>query len=518
MLHKTFQDWEPYPHAGFGFVTFHQYPVSYLDKGVVYNSLECSPEMADSNQPVNIGHQDLKTKFKVVKVETTQPLKRGRWTCIDFTDKHTTPAPAAVSVSSGSDGGSKSIATSATSKTLTRTEVERHYSGGGPGEAVSESALSLGKEQERQVLEPEFTEERQEEVTSNNKEEESEQSEHTLTVETYLDNNAKTGVTLPHDPVNSTSSKSNLNSPGSVPESSKGKGLHIGLCQQQSVPVITATPHSPITNTTGSLTAPVPDVTNLQKTIGQVIRLNDGTLAQVALAPLPPQQQMGNVIPNSGPGQMGQQQQEQQQQQPVLINAGQYMVPQPQVPPQPMQPQHQSQSNPQQSTIIQQSMKSSTNQQQNLVNYPPPANIQQQMSSVGPHVPMQHQNTSMSAAAQLQQMIPPVVSVTSSDTSGTGHPLSMMQSQFPAPVSVSISSPTKRNSIISVSGNIQQSRPVMTSSSQAAQHGGVAFSYIQGAGAGILSLTGDREGGLVEKLELELGEQSREVDLGELDR
>ena len=124
----------------------------------------------------------------------------------------------------------------------------------------------------------------------------------------------------------------------------------------------------------------------------------------------------------------------------------------------------------------------------------------------------------MSAAAQLQQMIPPVVSVTSSDTSGTGHPLSLMQSQFPAPVSVSISSPTKRNSIISVSGNIQQSRPVMTSSSQAAQHGGVAFSYIQGAGAGILSLTGDREGGLVEKLELELGEQSREVDLGELDR
>ena len=518
-----FQDWEPYPHAGFGFVTFHQYPVSYLDKGVVYNSLECSPEMTDSSQPVvNLGHQDLKTKFKVVKVETTQPLKRGRWTCIDFTDKHTTPAPpASVSVSSGSDGGAKSIATSASTKTLTRTEVERHYSGGGAAvEAVTEASLSSGKEPERQVVEPEFTEERQEEVAASNKEEESDQAEHALTVETYLDN-AKTGVTLPHDPVNSTSSKSNLNSPGSVPEVTKGKGLHIGLGGQQSVPVITATPHSPITNTTGAAVtgAPLPpDVSNLQKTIGQVIRLNDGTLAQVALAPLPPQQQLGNVIPNSGPGQMVQQ----QQQQSVLINAGQYMVPQPQVPPQPMQPQHQSQSNPQQSTIIQQSMKSSTNQQQNLVNYPPPGNIQQQMSSVGPHVPMQHQNTSMSAAAQLQQMIPPsVVSVSSSDSSGSGHPLTMMQSQFPASVSVSVSSPTKRNnSIISVSGNIHQSsRPVLTSSSQAGgQHGGVAFSYIQGAGAGILSLTGDREGGLVEKLELELGEQSREVDLGELDR
>ncbi len=264
------------------------------------------------------------------------------------------------------------------------------------------------------------------------------------------------------------------------------------------MPVITATPHSPITNTTGAVTAaPLPDVTNLQKTIGQVIRLNDGTLAQVALAPVPPQQQLGNVIPNGGPGQIGQQ----QQQQSVLINAGQYMVP----PPQSMQPQHQSQSNPQQSTMIQQSMKSSTNQQQNLVNYPPSGNIQQQMSSVGPHVPMQHQNTSMSVA--------------SSDSSGAGHPLSMMQPQFPAPVSVTISSPTKSNSIISVSGNIHQTRPVMTSSSQAAGgHGGVAFSYIQGAGAGILSLTGDRDGGLVEKLELELGEQSREVDLGELDR
>ena len=489
-----FQDWEPYPHAGFGFVTFHQYPVSYLDKGVVYRDLECSPEMADTNQPVNIGHQDLKTKFKVVKVETTQPLKRGRWTCIDFTDKHTTPAPAAVSVSSGSDGGSKSIATSsATTKTLTRSEVERHYSG--QGEAVAESALSLGKEPERQVMEPEFTEERQEEVTSSAKEEEGDQSE--LTVETYLDNNAKTGVTLPHDPaVASTSSKSNLNSPGSVAEGSKGgKTLHIGLAGQQSVPVITATPHSPITNTTGTAgpaTAPLPDVTNLQNTIGQVIRLNDGTLAQVALAPVPPQQQLGNVIPNSG-----QQQQQHQQQQSVLINAGQYTMVQP--PPQSMQPQHQSQSNPQQSTMIQQSMKSSTNQQQqNLVNYPPPGNIQQQQmsASVGPHVPMQHQNTSMPVAV-------------SSD------PLAMMAPQFPAPVSVTISSPTKRNSIISVSGNIHQSRPVMTSSMAGGQ-GGVAFSYIQGSG--VLSLTGDRDGGLVEKLELELGEQSREVDLGELDR
>ena len=520
---NIFQDWEPYPHPGFGFVTFHPYPVSYLDKGVVYNSLECSPEMADiSNQPVNIGHQDLKTKFKVVKVETTQPLKRGRWTCIDFTDKHSTPAPAAAAastVSSGSDGGggSKSVAATATTKTMTRTEVERHYSGGQP--AVETAAVTLdsslssassAKEPDRQVSEPEFTEERQEEVTSSNYKEPEESDQTELTVETYLDT-AKAGVTSlpqPHEPVPAvtSSSKSALNSPGSAPEqSTKTKpGLHIGL--QQAVPVITATPHSPITS--AAPPPQMPDVNNLQQTIGQVIRLNDGTLAQVALAPLTPQQQqLGNtVIPNSG--QMVQQQQQQQ----YSAVQQQYMVPQAQVPPtQPLQP-HPSQSNPpQQSAMIQQSMKSSTNQtqQQNLVNYPPP--IQQQIQSVGaPHVPMQHQNTSQMSVQMMPP--PPVVSVSSSE-------LSMMP-QFPAPAVSSLSSPTKRSSVVSGASS-HQSRPLQPGSGKPVLGGAMAtFSYIQEAGAGILSLTGDRDGGLVEKLEMELGEQSRtEVgDLGELDR
>ena len=488
-------------------MTFHQtgstvYPVSYLDKAVVYNSLECSPEMADSHQPVNIGHQDLKTKFKVVKVETTEPLKRGRWTCIDFTDKHTTPGPTNVTTSSGSDG-SKNM-TSVTSKPAAKSEVERHYSGGAGAadkEAGPETSSLVSKETERQVgqvVEPEFSEERHEEVTSS-KDEESE-SEHALTVETD-----KAPVSSPpSDPVNSASSKSNLNSPGSLPESSKGKSLHISLTQQ-SVPVITATPHSPITAPAG------PEVSNLQSTIGQVIRLNDGTLAQVALAPLPPQQQLGNVIPGGGP---------------VLIpggGGGHYMLPQAPPPVQsmgqiqaqqpPQSSQHQSQSNPQQSTIIQQSMKSlsSTNQQQNLVNYPT-GTIQQQLSSIGSqmpsqHVPMQHQNTSMSAAGQMQQMmpaVPPGPPVSGSDSSGPGLPLSKM-SQFPA----SVTSPTKRSSIISVSSNVHQSRPRPTTTSQVGSSVSLgAFTYIQG----------ESDAGLVEKLELELGEQSREVDLGELDR
>lgn len=33
------------------------------------------------------GPQDFKNRFKIVKVETTEPLKRGRWTCFDFVDK-----------------------------------------------------------------------------------------------------------------------------------------------------------------------------------------------------------------------------------------------------------------------------------------------------------------------------------------------------------------------------------------------------------------------------------------------
>ena len=39
-----------------------------------------------SEVPVS-GPQDFKNRFKIVKVETTEPLKRGRWTCFDFVDK-----------------------------------------------------------------------------------------------------------------------------------------------------------------------------------------------------------------------------------------------------------------------------------------------------------------------------------------------------------------------------------------------------------------------------------------------
>ena len=34
-----------------------------------------------------VAQQDFRNRFKIVKVETTEPLKRGRWTCFDFVDK-----------------------------------------------------------------------------------------------------------------------------------------------------------------------------------------------------------------------------------------------------------------------------------------------------------------------------------------------------------------------------------------------------------------------------------------------
>ena len=36
---------------------------------------------------VQQSQQDFRNRFKIVKVETTEPLKRGRWTCFDFVDK-----------------------------------------------------------------------------------------------------------------------------------------------------------------------------------------------------------------------------------------------------------------------------------------------------------------------------------------------------------------------------------------------------------------------------------------------
>jgi len=86
--------------------------------------------------------------------------------------------------------------------------------------------------------------------------------------------------------------------PGRQVSGTSSSGLHISLAQSQhTVPVITATPpvQSPHTGNNN-----LPDFNSIQNSLGQVIRLNDGTLAQVALTPIPqPQQPIVKILPNN---------------------------------------------------------------------------------------------------------------------------------------------------------------------------------------------------------------------------
>ena len=300
-----FQGWEnslpSYPHPGFGFVTYHQtgntfHPVSYLDKTVsgavaVFNSMECSGELSSSSQPVVVGPQDFKTRFKVVKVETTEPLKRGRWTCIDFTDKHSTPEvskPATVASNN----------TSTVSKPATKTsEIPSR----------PDSALpALPRDTAEPVIAGEA----------------SNTSDQVSAAKTELE----VGDGFAPQPPPGGEEKEGEGRGGSAgPEAGRqlsgtpSSGLHISLAQSQhSVPVITATPPVQSPHTANNN---LPDFSSIQNSLGQVIRLNDGTLAQVALAPIPQQQQpIVKIIPNTTNQQMAHSQQ-------VVVNAqGQHFL------------------------------------------------------------------------------------------------------------------------------------------------------------------------------------------------
>jgi len=50
-----------------------------------------------------VAHQDFRNRFKIVKVETTEPLKRGRWTCFDFVDKPAAKEKAAAATVEAGD-------------------------------------------------------------------------------------------------------------------------------------------------------------------------------------------------------------------------------------------------------------------------------------------------------------------------------------------------------------------------------------------------------------------------------
>ena len=350
-------------------MTFHQsgntfHPVSYLDKAVsgavaVYNSMECGGELglATSSQQgaVTVGPQDFKTKFKVVKVETTEPLKRGRWTCIDFTDKQHTAPPSASEPSkqAASAGGqvsgtaaqsgassanaskpatktSEMVATSRPGSTLPRETPESAASvinsdsaaPPGPGHAqTAEPSFHLHSKSDQELAEAgglaAAAEEKEPEVVSPPKAE--------VRATSAGPESAKPSPgAAPSSAAPSYPAAASYPSPVSTAASSSSAAP--SLAMQQSV--ITPTP-APAPSTVQSPHAvqpgggagagqpalpQQPDFNTLQNTIGQVIRLTDGTLAQVALAPLPQQQQMVKIIPNSTNQQMVHQQQ-------VMVNA-----------------------------------------------------------------------------------------------------------------------------------------------------------------------------------------------------
>jgi hypothetical protein len=58
-----------------------------------------------------VAHQDFRNRFKIVKVETTEPLKRGRWTCFDFVDKPAAKEKIAAATTSAEAGDKKAAGT-----------------------------------------------------------------------------------------------------------------------------------------------------------------------------------------------------------------------------------------------------------------------------------------------------------------------------------------------------------------------------------------------------------------------
>ena len=238
-----------------------------------------------------VGPQDFKTRFKVVKVETTEPLKRGRWTCIDFTDKHSTPE---VSKPATAAGNTSTVSKPATASKPAEIPPSR-----------PESALP------RDTAEPVIAGE-----AGNTSELAGAKTE------------GEGGESYPPAPPHAGEEKESEGRGGSAgPEPGRqlsgtsSSGLHISLAQSQHssvVPVITATPPVQSPHTANNN---LPDFSSIQNSLGQVIRLNDGTLAQVALAPIPQQQQpIVKIIPNTTNQQMAHSQQ-------VVVNAqGQHFL------------------------------------------------------------------------------------------------------------------------------------------------------------------------------------------------
>ena len=457
-------------------MTYHQtgnsfHPVSYLDKAVsgavaVFNSMECGEDLLpEGAQPVIAGPEDFKTKFKVVKVETTQPLKRGRWTCIDFTDKQTSAEPSKASANSSSSNGTvpqskpatktSEIVNSRPGSTLPRDSTVTESSSStviaGDSNAVS-SEQSHDQEQDSVPAVPAGAPAPVKQAVS---EAEIENGEAVIKRGQETDNALRATSAGP-DAVR-TGQQSMVPPSGAAypePAPSSNAGLSINL--PASVPVITPTPGTAANTgnnvqspaTAGSMQSPhtaaptavQPDYNILQNTIGQVIRLGDGTLAQVALAPLTQQQQ-------ALPVQILQQQQQQQQQQPNSTN----QIVHPPAQPQQVMVNNQGQqylvSQQQQQNINQvpqqQSSRSQLPQQQQQQPPQQPAGQQQQQQSNGrPSQPQPQQQQPIRNQQQQQQSVPSNHGVISNAAATL--PMQQQQQQQPSGVAAAPQQPPQQ--------------------------------------------------------------------------
>jgi len=332
----------PYTHPGFGFVTYQHaggatYPVSYVDKATGYlpvagtmaviNNVEKGgvSEVPVSSQAV-AGPQDFRTRFKIVKVETTIPLKRGRWTCFDFVDKPAAKDPNAkelqpegskpmtttniksVTTNDSGKGTSRPNSTlpkeEVPSETLAPSRVE-NIEGSVPGEGEKGGRVERVAGQTEtipvaSIVSGSVSEERELDTGK------SVTMGHTSRLTNSVPPDGLRNVSYPNAsyPIPTATVASSTTQATSV-QAQQGTSLNITLPQPvvMTSGVAVQSPHA-------GVRPDFPQVQAIQGSLGQVVRLPDGQLAQVALAPL---QQPGGQ----------QQQQQQQQQQPQQQQAGQ---------------------------------------------------------------------------------------------------------------------------------------------------------------------------------------------------
>jgi len=338
----------PFTHPGFGFVTYQHtggatYPVSYVDKATGYlpvagtmaviNNVEKGgvSEVPVSSQAV-VGPQDFRTRFKIVKVETTEPLKRGRWTCFDFVDKPAAKEP--------KEKESQPEVTKPVTVVTTKPVTKNNGVGGAGGNSRPGSTLPKEEGNEQgSTLRAESVEASMQELGRGEAGEKSGRESRerlpgqtetapvasivsgSVSEERELDTGKSMGHSsrltnsVPPDGLRNAGYPSGTfpNQPPVSVASSNGQtsavpaqppNLNITLPQPVGM-ASGATAQSPHTGVRPDF----PQVQTIQGSLGQVVRLPDGQLAQVALAPL------GQV----GQQQSSSQQSSQQQQQQVVL-------------------------------------------------------------------------------------------------------------------------------------------------------------------------------------------------------